>query len=124
MWQRRRSRRAITWCRSGTLPRSWSRPRAIFSPRHFRVGCASDDSIGVQSGARCNEIRFFAGDTAVSFFRWDSAAAWAASGLQADESWIFHLGGKARSDIAAAVKAAWSPDRSLFEYCRDDFDLG
>ncbi len=51
-------------------------------------------------------------------------AAWTADGLQADRGWIFELDDQARRDLAGAVKAAVDPSKTVFDYKRDDFDLG
>jgi hypothetical protein len=54
----------------------------------------------------------------------DTSAAWRAQELIGDRSWIFPIGNPARSQLAETVKHAFDPARRLFEYARDDFDLG
>jgi len=54
----------------------------------------------------------------------DSPAAWRAADLESDRGWVFHLDGRARDQLAGAVKAAREADRPLFDYRREDFDLG
>ncbi|MBS0644150.1 MAG: TauD/TfdA family dioxygenase [Proteobacteria bacterium] len=51
-------------------------------------------------------------------------AAWTADDLRADTSWIYALDDRAAADLIAAVRKAASPDKTLFDYRRDDFDLG
>jgi Taurine catabolism dioxygenase TauD, TfdA family len=52
-----------------------------------------------------------------------TAAAWRAPDLK-QRKWVFKIDGKARAQLASTVKAAFDPDRPLFDYGRDDFDLG
>ncbi len=54
----------------------------------------------------------------------DHPAAWAVTDLKADPTWRFRLDEAAAAELAGAVKAAYAPDRALFEYRRDDIDLG
>ena len=54
----------------------------------------------------------------------ESPAAWSAADLNSDERWIFQLDDNARRDMLAALKKARDPDKTLFDYRRDDFDLG
>lgn len=54
----------------------------------------------------------------------DHPAAWTVSALQADPSWRFRLDEQAAAQLAAAVKNAYDPDRPLFDYRREDIDLG
>lgn len=54
----------------------------------------------------------------------DSPAAWLADDLKANRSWIFPLDAVAAAQLATAVKAAYVPDKPLFEYIREDVDLG
>ena len=52
-------------------------------------------------------------------------AAWNAAQLEADKKrWLFALDDRARRDLAAALKKARNPDKALFDYRREDFDLG
>jgi hypothetical protein len=53
-----------------------------------------------------------------------SRAAWLAEDLHTDPGWIITLDEAARRDLLAAVRRARDPDRALFDYRRDDFDLG
>jgi hypothetical protein len=50
--------------------------------------------------------------------------AWTVDDLRADTGWIFELDDRARHDLTAAVRAAADPGKTLFDYRRDDFDLG
>jgi hypothetical protein len=50
--------------------------------------------------------------------------AWTSESLKADRGWIFHLDERARRDLAGAVQGRADPDRPLFDWRRDDFDLG
>lgn len=55
----------------------------------------------------------------------DSPAAWNAAQLEADRKhWTFALDDAARRDLVAALDNARDPDRTLFDYRREDFDLG
>lgn len=51
-------------------------------------------------------------------------AAWRAPDLKQDRSWVFHLDEAARSQLARVTKAAYDPARPLFDYRREEFDLG
>ena len=51
-------------------------------------------------------------------------AAWTVEDLAADTSWIVTLDDAAARDMADAVRAAYVPDKPLFDYRRGDFDLG
>jgi hypothetical protein len=51
-------------------------------------------------------------------------AAWTVDDLQADSGWIFELDERARRDLTGAVRTAADPAKTLFDYRRDDFDLG
>lgn len=53
-----------------------------------------------------------------------TSVAWHAADLRADTCWIFVLDELARSDLLQAVRKARDPDRTAFDYCRADFDLG
>lgn len=53
-----------------------------------------------------------------------SPAAWRVADLTTDEQWIFRLDERIRNDLARAVKNAYHPDRPLFDYSRDDIELG
>lgn len=54
----------------------------------------------------------------------DTAAAWQVEDLESDKSWIFRIDDAARAEMTAAINAAYVPDRPLFDYTRDDFNLG
>jgi len=54
----------------------------------------------------------------------NARAAWTVDDLRADESWIFELDDRSRRDLAAAVRKAADSAKTLFDYRRDDFDLG
>jgi hypothetical protein len=51
-------------------------------------------------------------------------AAWRADELESDRRWIFALDERGRRDMAAALERARDPDKGLFDYRREDFDLG
>lgn len=52
-------------------------------------------------------------------------AAWTANRLEADRRhWTFTLDDRARCDLVAALTRAIDRDKTLFDYRRDDFDLG
>ena len=53
-----------------------------------------------------------------------SRAAWTATDLQEDESWICVLDARAWRDLAEGVRKARAPGKDLFDYRREDFDLG
>jgi hypothetical protein len=54
----------------------------------------------------------------------DTPAAWTAAELDADRRWIFTLDERARCDLVAALTRALDPEKTLFDYCREDFELG
>ena len=51
-------------------------------------------------------------------------AAWTVDDLRSNTSWVFELDARARRDLVAAVRKAANPAKMLFDYRRDDFDLG
>lgn len=51
-------------------------------------------------------------------------AAWRVADLDADRSWIFQLNEAAGRHLAEMTHAAHDPDRPLFDYKLEDFDLG
>ncbi|MDA0997942.1 MAG: TauD/TfdA family dioxygenase, partial [Proteobacteria bacterium] len=53
-----------------------------------------------------------------------ASAGWLVAELEADRSWEFSIDGAARAQLARTVKAAYDIDRPLFDYRREDFDLG
>lgn len=50
--------------------------------------------------------------------------AWTPADLQRDPGWIFPLDEPARRDLAACVRRARDPVKTLLDYRREDFDLG
>jgi hypothetical protein len=55
----------------------------------------------------------------------DTPAAWTAAQLEADRrAWTFQLDDRAREALASALRKARDPAKSMFDYRRDDFDLG
>jgi alpha-ketoglutarate-dependent taurine dioxygenase len=53
-----------------------------------------------------------------------SRAAWDVTDLQADPRWIVSLDDTARRALVAMIKLARDPEKTPFDYQRDDFDLG
>ncbi len=53
-----------------------------------------------------------------------SPAEWRAADLDADRSWVFTIDDKARAHLKQIIKAAYVADRPLFDYSREEFDLG
>ena len=53
-----------------------------------------------------------------------SASNWLAQDLVRDSSWTFTLNSEQSKGLALAVKAAYEPNKPLFEYHRSDFSLG
>lgn len=66
----------------------------------------------------------FAGCGIMDFLSTDVSAAWTAAELDADRCWRFTLDERARRDLVAALDRAIDRDKSLFDYHREDFDLG
>src|ERR1700709_1914865 len=54
----------------------------------------------------------------------DCPAAWRVDELVADRGWTFELDDRARRDLLGAVRAAYSPDKKLFDSRRDELDPG
>ncbi|MBO6946666.1 MAG: TauD/TfdA family dioxygenase [Rhodospirillales bacterium] len=54
----------------------------------------------------------------------DTRAAWRVDDLQNDRGWEFNVDDKAREQMAQAIKKAFDPERPLFDYTMEDFDLG
>ena len=54
----------------------------------------------------------------------DTPAAWRVADLEQDRSWEFNFDDRARRDLLAPVEKAYSSDRSLLDYRREEFDLG
>jgi hypothetical protein len=53
-----------------------------------------------------------------------SGAGWRAKDLEQDRSWVFNIEHADGARLARTVRAAFDPDRPLFDYTREDFDLG
>ncbi len=53
-----------------------------------------------------------------------SPAEWRVADLNADQSWVYTIDDKARAHLKLVAKKAYDPDRPLFDYSREDFDLG
>ena len=52
-------------------------------------------------------------------------ATWTAAELEAGKKhWLFVLDDRARRDLAAAMKKVRNPDKTLFDYRREEFELG
>jgi Taurine catabolism dioxygenase TauD, TfdA family len=51
-------------------------------------------------------------------------AAWTVDELNDNPGWIFTLDERAARDLTEAIRKAADPDRLLFDYRRDEFDLG
>lgn len=60
----------------------------------------------------------------MSITDFQSPAEWRVSELTDDQSWRFTIDDASRTHLATVVKAAYDPDRSLFDYSRQDFDFG
>jgi hypothetical protein len=54
----------------------------------------------------------------------ETPAAWRTADLESDHSWVFSIDAAARTHLAQIVKAAYVPEKPLFEYTKEDFDLG
>jgi hypothetical protein len=54
----------------------------------------------------------------------ETPAAWRVEDLDRDRDWTFEIDPQARKQLAAAVREAFVPDRPLFDYSRENFDLG
>ena len=55
---------------------------------------------------------------------YDSSAAWRPDNLARDKSWVFNISNSASLQLAKASKKAFDPERSFFDYCKDNFDFG
>lgn len=51
-------------------------------------------------------------------------AEWRVADLEQDLSWMFSIDEDARAQLTRIIKATYDVDRPLFDYTRDDFDLG
>jgi len=54
----------------------------------------------------------------------DNPAAWRVDTMTADSSWRFSLNEQAAAHLTDTVRKQFDPDRDLFDYHRNDFDLG
>lgn len=54
----------------------------------------------------------------------DTPAAWTVESLNSDPTWIYAIDDRGRRDLTQAVRRARDPAKTLFDYRRDDFDLG
>lgn len=54
----------------------------------------------------------------------ETHAVWHVKDLENDRSWVFRIDDSTRAHLASTVKAAYDPDRELFDYGREEFDLG
>lgn len=54
----------------------------------------------------------------------ESPANWNAAELDADRRWVFALDDRARRDLVSALEKARDPGKTLFDYRRENFDLG
>jgi hypothetical protein len=53
-----------------------------------------------------------------------SGAGWRAADLEHDPSWVFTIEDADRARLGRTVRAAFDAERPLFDYTREDFDLG
>jgi len=53
-----------------------------------------------------------------------SRAAWRTEDLTKDPDWVFDIDEAGAAQLARTVKAAYDPERDLFDYTRADFDFG
>lgn len=60
----------------------------------------------------------------MSFPDFDTSAAWRVEDLQAGRRWVFDIGVRDGARLAQAAKDAYDPERPLFDYAREEFDLG
>ena len=49
---------------------------------------------------------------------------WRTEDLARDRSWVFPLDDRARRDLLGAIRGVRDPDRPLFDWTKEDFDLG
>jgi hypothetical protein len=54
----------------------------------------------------------------------DMPARWSAAELERDKRWLFRIDERGQRDLAATVRKAHDPDKSLLDYRKEDFDLG
>ena len=54
----------------------------------------------------------------------DTSGAWLAKDLESDRSWVYILKNADRVHLAKNIKKVYDPERPLFDYSKDDFDLG
>lgn len=53
-----------------------------------------------------------------------SPAEWRVADLEQDRSWMFSIDEDGQAQLTRMIKAVYVVDRPLFDYTRDDFDLG
>ena len=63
-------------------------------------------------------------ENAMQTLNTDTRSAWTVDSLGANPAWIYALDDSGRRDLTAAVKHAFDPEKTLFDYGRGDFDLG
>jgi hypothetical protein len=51
-------------------------------------------------------------------------AHWSVEDLKRDQSWIYSIGSAQADHLRGTVQAAYDPGKHMFDYCKDDFDLG
>lgn len=54
----------------------------------------------------------------------ESPAEWRVADLEQDRSWVFSIDDDARAHLVRVIKATFVVDQPLFDYTREDFDLG
>ena len=54
----------------------------------------------------------------------DTVAAWQPDKLMEDKSWVFHLTKSHQKHLTNVIKRSFHPQRALFDYSPDEFDLG
>ena len=53
-----------------------------------------------------------------------SPAEWQVADLERDRSWVFLINDEARAHLTRMIKTVYEVDKPLFDYTRDDFDIG
>ena len=61
--------------------------------------------------------------TLSSLPRADSPSVWTAGSMERDRSWVYSLELKDAQQLARVIRAAYEPEKSLFDYEVSDFDL-
>lgn len=54
----------------------------------------------------------------------ENSIAWFSRDFQKEQSWIFNINKKASDKLAENIKKVFDPECSLFDYVKEDFDLG